>query len=205
MIFWILIIIIIILLAFIYKLYISKKQILEIAQIFLKTISEKEDYLLLNTKELLCLPNEYKKQTEKLMSEINENTSTINDIASEIPNAKILLLLYPSNKNQKKYVIGMLNILLLYESKSTLKRVLEKVNSQIVPNNSIYISSVIIDKNYRGQGFGKKLFEILFQIIKKDLILEVKKNNDTAINLYHKMNFNIIGQDKNIYLMKKNI
>lgn len=202
--FWVLLIIVIILIAFLYKLFNSKKQLLEIAQGFLKKISEKDDYLFLNTQQVLCLPLDLKLQTEKLLSEIKEMPCTIDDYVTELPNSRILLLLNPVSENtRRKKVIGLLKIFLLSESLPTRDRVLSKVKPAIVADNPIYISSVIIDQRYRGQGFGGKMFDILSRLLKKDVILEVKKINDPAIKLYRKLNFKIIGQNKDEYLMKK--
>lgn len=202
--FWALLIILIILTAFIYKLFNSKKDLLATCQKFLKKISEKEDYLLLNSEEIACLPDDFKAQTEKLMSEIHGRVRTINDHVSELPHSRILLLLNSTETSpRKKRVIGMLKIFLLSESPATRERVLGKVKPIIIADNPIYISSVIIDQRYRGQGFGEKMFNILDRILKKDVILEVKKINDPAIKLYRKLNFKIIGQNKEEYLMKR--
>jgi GNAT superfamily N-acetyltransferase len=200
--FWILLIILIICLAAIYKLYRSNKHLLELCRDFVSKISEKQDYLFLTADQVLCLPEDLKKQTEKLMSEIRETPCTIDEHVLELPNSRMLLLLHQPDGSRKKIVIGILKIFLLSESPATRDRVLEKINPSLM-DNPIYISSVIVDARYRGQGYGAQLLNILFRMIKKDSILEVKKINTPAVKLYRNSGFKIIGQDSETYLMRR--
>jgi len=61
------------------------------------------------------------------------------------------------------------------------------------------IQICVIDK-FRRMGFAKKLFKEYVKIKHpKKVFLEVNKNNDSAINLYHKLGFNQIATRKNYY------
>lgn len=204
--FWFLFIILIICVVWIYKLFHAKKQLFELCQEFINKISENEDYLILDTEQAACLPDNYRRQTEKLMMEMSQNTLTMDDFVNGNPDAKLLLIFgaVSQGKTSTKKVIGMLKFYPLYSAPHILEHILEKVNPSIIAGNPFYVSSLIIDQRYRGRGFGGKMLEILFEELKhKKVLLEVKKINDPAVKLYRKMGFNIVGQNKDEYLMKK--
>lgn len=63
----------------------------------------------------------------------------------------------------------------------------------------IEINQIEIEKSKRNQGFGNKLIKEVINKEKKDITLEVKKDNYPAINLYKKNNFIAKAIRKNYY------
>lgn len=66
------------------------------------------------------------------------------------------------------------------------------------------ITNVVVDKEYRRQGIGRRLLEEI-DIICKDkglesLTLEVRFNNEAAVELYKKMGYEEAGIRKNFYV-----
>lgn len=62
------------------------------------------------------------------------------------------------------------------------------------------IIDIVIDNNYRHQGYGSKLLNYIFNEFKDNIfILEVSSNNIIAINFYKKEGFNLINTRKNYY------
>lgn len=61
------------------------------------------------------------------------------------------------------------------------------------------IIRIAVDKNYRKQGFADKLIKKAIEKTNLNLILEVRKSNINAINLYLKNNFKQISIRKNYY------
>ena len=66
-------------------------------------------------------------------------------------------------------------------------------NYKVISGNKGWIEDVIVDKNTRGKGVGRKLMEKLLEIAKqKDLsevLLFTEDHRIPAINLYNKLNF----------------
>ena len=62
----------------------------------------------------------------------------------------------------------------------------------------------LIDTKYQQQGYGTKLFDYCINDLKnkgvKDLVLEVRKNNQQALNFYDKYNASIINIIPNYYI-----
>ncbi len=62
---------------------------------------------------------------------------------------------------------------------------------------------VATKKDFQGRGFARALFEREFEKMKnfglKRLLLEVRENNERAINLYKSLGFNQITKRKNYY------
>lgn len=62
---------------------------------------------------------------------------------------------------------------------------------------------VATKKDFQGRGFARALFEMEFEKMKnfglKRLLLEVRENNERAINLYKSLGFNQITKRKNYY------
>ena len=63
----------------------------------------------------------------------------------------------------------------------------------------IDIVDIVVDKNYQNQGFGTKLLKFLEQFNVKEIVLEVKETNATAINFYLKNGFAKVGIRKGYY------
>ncbi len=67
----------------------------------------------------------------------------------------------------------------------------------------VYITNVAVDETFRRQGVGKALIDYLKEICKSEsaefITLEVRKSNYSAISLYDKCGFSIVGERKNFY------
>lgn len=65
------------------------------------------------------------------------------------------------------------------------------------------IIDILIDNNYRNKGYGDELLkngiEDCLNNNCKNITLEVKESNESAINLYKKNNFKVIAKRKNYY------
>ena len=76
-----------------------------------------------------------------------------------------------------------------------------------VTRDEIEIISIIIDKKFRKIGIGKSLLNKLLNIALKkkiqNIFLEVSVENQIAINLYKKFNFNKVGERKNYYYQNR--
>jgi len=63
----------------------------------------------------------------------------------------------------------------------------------------IVIDNIVIDENYRNNGYGEKLLNHIIEYAKNgkynDIILNVYRFNENAIKLYEKKGFKIITQD----------
>ena len=63
----------------------------------------------------------------------------------------------------------------------------------------IVIDNIVIDENYRNNGYGGKLLDYIIEYAKNgkynDIILNVYRFNENAIKLYEKKGFKIIAQD----------
>lgn len=65
------------------------------------------------------------------------------------------------------------------------------------------ILQIVISSSWQGNGYGYLLLNHICDIVKSNnasqIFLEVMVGNTSAINLYHKSGFNIIGKRKNYY------
>jgi len=63
----------------------------------------------------------------------------------------------------------------------------------------IVIDNIVIDENYRNNGYGEKLLNYIIEYAKNgkynDIVLNVYRFNENAIKLYDKKGFKIITQD----------
>ncbi|HPZ09568.1 MAG TPA: ribosomal protein S18-alanine N-acetyltransferase [Candidatus Eremiobacteraeota bacterium] len=70
-----------------------------------------------------------------------------------------------------------------------------------------HITTLVVDKDYRKKGVALSLIvKLLREAIKRKAshaVLEVKRSNKAAINLYKKLNFKLIGMRKNYYVEDK--
>lgn len=64
-------------------------------------------------------------------------------------------------------------------------------------NNSIV--SFAVDKKFRSKGYGGALMNKFFECATEDVALHVRIDNPSAIHLYKKCGFEIVGEKKNYY------
>ncbi|MBS7360683.1 MAG: ribosomal protein S18-alanine N-acetyltransferase, partial [Oscillospiraceae bacterium] len=71
----------------------------------------------------------------------------------------------------------------------------------------VYITNIAIFPEFKRQGIGKKLIETLLNSVKEEnaefVTLEVRKSNESAIGLYKKMGFKVVGERKDFYKKPK--
>ena len=69
--------------------------------------------------------------------------------------------------------------------------------------NEVYITNVAVNSKCRGKGYGKILVNHLIKQSELEraffITLEVRKSNESAIKLYEKCGFKLIGERKNFY------
>ena len=72
-----------------------------------------------------------------------------------------------------------------------------------IPNKRIYLSRLIVKKEYRNRGIGTKLLSFLINKAKalgySEITLGVDCNNRNAMHLYRKKGFEIYQKDKDAY------
>ena len=72
-----------------------------------------------------------------------------------------------------------------------------------------YWFGICILQEYQSKGYGRKIMEYIFNHEKieeiGEIFLSVDVNNDKAIKLYKKYNFNIVEENNIYYIMKKYI
>lgn len=75
----------------------------------------------------------------------------------------------------------------------------------------IEIEYIVVDEEYKRLGIGSKLLKYIENSGIKNITLEVRENNDVAINFYKKNGYEIVAtrknyyKDENGYLMMKNL
>jgi len=70
----------------------------------------------------------------------------------------------------------------------------------ILDSVDIYeVIKIAISPNYRGKKLGKKLLNYVLERLDKNLILEVRENNNIAIKFYEKLGFKKINIRKGYY------
>ncbi|MDE6124590.1 MAG: GNAT family N-acetyltransferase [Eubacterium sp.] len=82
-----------------------------------------------------------------------------------------------------------------------------------IPNKRVYLSHLIVKKEFRNQGIGAEILDFLIETAKKlgysEISLGVDCGNDTAVHIYRKKGFEIffIGKDEQgeYYKMQKSI
>ncbi len=76
---------------------------------------------------------------------------------------------------------------------------------RVISGSKGWIEDVVVDKDYRGMGIGRKLIEKLLAISIEQQLIEVllftEEHRTSAIELYEKLGFN--KRDSNIYILKK--
>ena len=134
----------------------------------------------------------------KLSSEDNDFTISLRE-EKEI-NSMLGSFLFISKDSQLNWIRSledkkdsMYCILEIKENKSWTKIGLIRINHIDFINRSASVGGDII-KDYRGKGFAKEMFELIFKLCFDYLNLHrlwllVLENNDIAINLYNKLGF----------------
>jgi ribosomal protein S18 acetylase RimI-like enzyme len=78
-------------------------------------------------------------------------------------------------------------------------------------NNATYgfLTLALIDENYQGKGIGKRLLQYSMNDLKlkniKIFKLEVLKSNEKAIQFYKKLNFDIVQEKLEFFIMEKQL
>lgn len=67
-----------------------------------------------------------------------------------------------------------------------------------IMQETVEIILIYVDENYRHQGIGKALLQSV-EDGAKEIILEVSKNNEVALNLYNKSGYQIIATRQGYY------
>lgn len=72
-----------------------------------------------------------------------------------------------------------------------------------IPNERVYLSRLIVKKEYRGKGIGSLITDFLIDKAKemgyREISLGVDCNNENALHLYEKNGFKIYAQGKDEY------
>lgn len=116
-------------------------------------------------------------------------------------------LAYENNKyfhipDLKAYANKILSL-----GKSIINRDSDKLSAFILyydNNSTLFISMVWTDTIYRRKGLAKKLIERLIDSTKKDIVLEVNKNNP-AYFLYKSLKFKIESETNNSFIMRRSM
>jgi ribosomal protein S18 acetylase RimI-like enzyme len=201
---WLLLLIIIICIAIIFKIHIDKYNLQKTAGEYFENLFYKQKWLYLTMEEVKLLPDKLLNKINTLIMRMDYNPKMFWE---EMPKAKVLIIM----DDDKKEPIGFLKTLKPNTCEGLFKRV-QSYKSYVDTVESVYISSVFIHPDYRGKGYGNKIMEFALKLIKIDfayyaktnalkVILEVRKNNDPARKLYDKLSFKNIGKTKEAYLM----
>ena len=79
----------------------------------------------------------------------------------------------------------------------TINNYVKKVINEVKKADYAYISNVCVHENARGLGIAGKLIDHVKEKYKEQLLSEIQLdvivNNDSAVNAYHKNNFNEVG------------
>ena len=77
------------------------------------------------------------------------------------------------------------------------------------PKDYIYLDDFIVTETYRNMGIGTKLIRSAEAYARKNrietVLLHVEKTNIPAMNLYDRLGYSIYRDDRNRFLMKKDI
>ncbi len=84
----------------------------------------------------------------------------------------------------------------------------EKVVGAIVAyptrDNEVYVCDWVVDKKYRGQGIGMKLYKRLLKVIKgKPVVSFINPNHKASLAAHQKLGFSIVNKVRNPYGLKE--
>lgn len=127
-------------------------------------------------------------------NEINEILEVEKSQSVHILNFNIISKELNESLNSKYFVATYKNEIVAYISISIVLDICD-------------ISSIVVKKKYEKNGIGTYLLNKVFEICKNSkvnkILLEVRKSNEKAINLYTKNNFKKIAERKDYYLKPK--
>ena len=122
-------------------------------------------------------------------------TANYNDLDKINELGMILSPKFLSTYNLREYLNNKKYIILVNENVD--------VNAFLLVYDNIdnyEIEVIVVDPNDRGKGIANSLLNYLLNNYnKKDIMLEVAVNNESAINLYKKNNFKVINTRKKYY------
>lgn len=178
-------------------------------------------YLIIPSSKLNKLNNseewEYVNEINKLLTELAGFITTTCELDKMLENNiyNILLLLDAKKTYKVKTdtetlkihpVIGMIISYYLPPNNIIYFRIISKLNNLLGKEEAkkyyeqylkqaVYLQSFIINKNYRGNGYSSLIMDLIKHTIypkNKIFVLEVKKNNTQAINVYKHFGFNFV-------------
>ncbi len=199
---WLLLLIIIICIAIAFKINASKSELQKSANELIDNLFNKQRWLYLTMNETKLMSNKLLDKVDNLIRYMDYKPDIF---WNEMPTSKVLIIMDDEHKGP----IGFLKTLRTDTCQIILERVMKKASFVDDLRDTIYISSVFIHPEHRGNGYGEKMLNLIVKLIKNDnaakkicrIILEVKKFNKPAYKLYEKIGFKIIGKDKEAYLM----
>lgn len=106
------------------------------------------------------------------------------------------------NKRNLKCIENHILTIIILENKKT-------IGYAHIDYDKKYWLGICILQDYQSKGYGTKIMDYIFNHKKiekiKEIFLSVDVNNNKAIILYNKYNFNIVEKNNLYYIMKKNI
>lgn len=111
----------------------------------------------------------------------------------DIKNINLLLKQFNYNIDSKSFNNPFLKAL-VYEEKSIIGVIIyDKLYDRIE------IEYIAVDESHKNQGIGSNLLKKTEEENIKNITLEVRKSNETAINFYKKNGYKIVSTRKNYY------
>ncbi len=110
---------------------------------------------------------------------------------------------YTENMNKEQIKTGNRDVFILTVEDQYIAMcdlVYNKPEYETVPDKRLYLSRLVVKKNYRGEGYGKAILQYILSIAKEkeysEIVLGVDCDNTVALNLYKKLGFSIYELDE---------
>jgi len=110
---------------------------------------------------------------------------------------------YTENMNKEQIKTGNRDVFTLTVEDQYIAMcdlVYDKPEYETVPDKRLYLSRLVVKKNYRGEGYGKAILQYVLSIAKEkgysEIMLGVDCDNTVALNLYKKLGFSIYELDE---------